>query len=294
MPRGKLSLKTSAGAEPLDCSTPGALTRLYDYLTLEVPEEDQRAVLHELARSSGVDPGAPGRNTLMTWDEIRKIAAHPLVGIGAHTVNHFNLKRLSEESARREMTDVRRILEAELGETPRHLAYPYGYASAVGCREVLMAKEAGYVSAVTTRHGVLRAAHANHLHALPRISINGRYQRVAHVRTMLSGITTPLANRGKMLVDGLSGVDSALRPWRQDQPFDDAHGGQDPQNPGQEEKRQVNQRSRLRQLGDRHHGRDQRIGDHQDDQQNGADEFFQADGHVGPLWPSHNASPEKV
>jgi peptidoglycan/xylan/chitin deacetylase (PgdA/CDA1 family) len=197
---GKLSLKTSAGREPLDCATPGALRRLYDYLTLEVREEDQRAVLHELALASGVDPRAPGRNTLMTWDEIREIAAHPLVGIGAHTVNHFNLKRLSEEAARREMTDVRRILETELGETPRHLAYPYGYASAVGCREVLMAKEAGYVSAVTTRHGVLRAAHANHLHALPRISINGRYQRVAHVRTMLSGITTPLANRGKMLV----------------------------------------------------------------------------------------------
>ena len=53
---------------------------------------------------------------------------------------------------------------------------------------------------MTTRHGVLRAEHANHLHALPRISVNGRYQRVAHIRTMLSGITTPLANAGKMLV----------------------------------------------------------------------------------------------
>ncbi len=199
-----LSLETPAGTETIDCSTSArkylANARLHDYLTLEVREEDQRAVLHGLARSSGVDPGAPGRNTLMNWDEIRKIAAHPLVEIGAHTVNHFNLKRLSAESARREMTDVRHILEAELGTTPRHLAYPYGYASAVGRREVLIAKEAGYASAVTTRHGVLRAAHAKHLHALPRISVNGRYQRVAHIRTMLSGITTPLANRGRMLV----------------------------------------------------------------------------------------------
>ena len=32
------------------------------------------------------------------------------------------------------------------------------------------------------------------------ISVNGRYQRVAHIRTMLSGVTTPLANAGKMLV----------------------------------------------------------------------------------------------
>ena len=38
------------------------------------------------------------------------------------------------------------------------------------------------------------------LHALPRISVNGRYQRVAHIRTMLSGVTTPLANAGKMVV----------------------------------------------------------------------------------------------
>jgi hypothetical protein len=47
---------------------------------------------------------------------------------------------------------------------------------------------------------VLRAEHAKHLHALPRISINGRYQQVAHIRTMLSGVTTPLANYGKLLV----------------------------------------------------------------------------------------------
>ncbi|TIW85897.1 MAG: polysaccharide deacetylase, partial [Mesorhizobium sp.] len=38
------------------------------------------------------------------------------------------------------------------------------------------------------------------LHALPRISVNGRYQSLHHIRTMLSGVTTPLANAGKMLV----------------------------------------------------------------------------------------------
>ncbi|TIW45748.1 MAG: polysaccharide deacetylase, partial [Mesorhizobium sp.] len=92
------------------------------------------------------------------------------------------------------------ILQAELGEAPRHFAYPYGYPSAVGDREVGIARDAGYASAVTTRHGVLRAEHADFLQALPRISVNGRYQSVAHIRTMLSGVTTPLANAGKMLV----------------------------------------------------------------------------------------------
>ncbi|TIO74581.1 MAG: polysaccharide deacetylase [Mesorhizobium sp.] len=198
-----LTLKTAKGSTVVDCSTPGrkvqAIARLNAWLTLEVPEEQQGAALRELARSNGIELGR-GPGTLMNWDEIRAMAAHPLVTIGAHTVNHRNLKRLSEADARHEIGEVRRILKQRLGLEPRHFAYPYGYASAVGCREVGFARDAGYVSAVTTRHGVLRAEHAGFLHALPRISVNGRYQSVAHIRTMLSGVTTPLANAGKMVV----------------------------------------------------------------------------------------------
>ncbi len=199
-----LELAARSGPVTIDCSTAArkyqANRRLHDHLTREIGEEDRRRALHELARAAGVDPDLPRRNTLMDWDEIRAISQHPLVSIGAHTVNHFNLKRLDPDRARREMSDVICILEQETGTRPRHLAYPYGYASAVGAREVQMAREIGYASAVTTRHGVLRAGHAAHLHALPRISVNGRYQRVAHIRTMLSGVTTPLANNGRMLV----------------------------------------------------------------------------------------------
>ncbi|MBZ9980277.1 polysaccharide deacetylase family protein [Mesorhizobium sp. BR-1-1-8] len=200
----RLTLTTSDGQTTIDCTSPAkklqAIARLHTYLTTEVREEDLRAVLRELAHAKGVDAGRPRVATLMTWSEIRAIAAHPLVTIGAHTINHSNLKRLSEADARHEIVGVKSILRAELGEEPRHFAYPYGYASAVGCREVGFVRDAGYTSAVTTRHGVLRAAHAGFLHALPRISVNGRYQNLAHIRTMLSGVTTPLANAGKMVV----------------------------------------------------------------------------------------------
>ncbi|MCX7305685.1 MAG: polysaccharide deacetylase family protein [Hyphomicrobiales bacterium] len=195
-----LELTRPGGAQALDCTRPDALPRLYDHLTKEVAEEEQRAVVRAFAAVAGVDAGDAARKTLMAWSDIRSIAANPLVSIGAHTMNHYNLKRLSAEAARREMSDVLSRLAAEIGAEPRHLAYPYGFASAVGCREVGLAREVGYLSAVTTRHGVLRAAHADHLLALPRISVNGRYQRLSHIRTMLSGITTPLANRGRMLV----------------------------------------------------------------------------------------------
>jgi peptidoglycan/xylan/chitin deacetylase (PgdA/CDA1 family) len=202
--RDMLTVAMPNGPVTIDCSTPAkkrqANARLQHHLTDGVREEDQGAVLREWARSAGVDADRPRRATLMSWDDIRSVAAHRLVTIGAHTINHRNLKRLAEADARHEIVEVRRILQAQLGEEPRHLAYPYGYASAVGCREADLAREAGYVSAVTTRHGLLHPEHAGFLHALPRISVNGRYQSIAHIRTMLSGVTTPLANAGKMVV----------------------------------------------------------------------------------------------
>ena len=80
------------------------------------------------------------------------------------------------------------------------MAFPYGFPSAVGEREVRLAEQVGFASAVTTRHGLIRPEHARHLRALPRISLNGRYQNVGYVRTMLSGVTTAMANSGRRLV----------------------------------------------------------------------------------------------
>ncbi|SMH44788.1 polysaccharide deacetylase family protein [Mesorhizobium australicum] len=200
----RLYIDTAKGRMAVDASTPVEKVRanvaIHDYLTTELPEEEQRRVIRALAAASGVDHARPSRETLMTWDEVRRASRHPLLTIGAHTLHHFNLKRLSEEQVRREMSDGVKYLEIELGQTPRHLAYPYGYETAVGAREARIAAELGFATAVTTRHGVLYPAHAGHLHALPRISINGRYQQVGHIKTMVNGVTTPLANRGRTFV----------------------------------------------------------------------------------------------
>lgn len=194
----------SAGREILlDASTPSnksaAVRRLQNHLTSEIPEEQQMLSLRNLAEANGSDLSV-GREALMDWSELGAIAAHPLVTIGAHSVHHYNLKRLPTEAVLRELRESAEILESRLGTKPRHLAYPYGYESAVGPREVQLARETGYTSAVTTRHGLIQPEHAGHLHALPRISVNGRYQQVGYIRTMLSGVTTALANRGKRVV----------------------------------------------------------------------------------------------
>jgi peptidoglycan/xylan/chitin deacetylase (PgdA/CDA1 family) len=197
--RNTLYVPTGQGTLPLDCSSPKARQeawrRLSAHFTTTLPERDIQAALDALV-GRGEAMGGP----FMDWDQLRAIARHDLVDLGAHTINHVNLKRLEESDALEEMVASARIIESETGSRPRHFAYPYGYEAAVGAREVGLARAAGFASAVTTRHGILTSEHADHLHALPRISLNGRHQNVGHVRTMLSGFTTALANRGRRTV----------------------------------------------------------------------------------------------
>jgi peptidoglycan/xylan/chitin deacetylase (PgdA/CDA1 family) len=193
-----------SGPVRLDSSTPvqkrAANRWLQDHFSKRVSEAERDGLVAALAIAHGVDPDQPRRDLLMDWNELARVAAHPLITIGAHTVNHFNLRRLDEADALSEMVGSADMLEERLGRRPRHLAYPYGFAEAAGAREVDLARRAGFATAVTTRHGLLQPGHAAHVHALPRISVNGRYQRLAHMRTLLSGVTTPLANSGKRLV----------------------------------------------------------------------------------------------
>jgi peptidoglycan/xylan/chitin deacetylase (PgdA/CDA1 family) len=170
---------------------------LMERLTNEIAEEDQQDFLRKIG---ALPESAENGRRFMNWNEIRQLSVHSLATIGAHTVHHYNLRRLTEPAALEEMAASAAAIEAETGKRPVHLAYPYGYERAVGPREVALAREAGFVSAVTTRHGVLHADHAHHIHALPRISINGNFQRLSYVRTLLSGLTTPLSNGGRRVV----------------------------------------------------------------------------------------------
>ena len=131
----------------------------------------------------------------MDWDEIAGMAADPLVTIGAHTVSHPMLAKLTVEAARAEILDGVRAIAARLGRSPSHFSYPVGAPDAAGPREFALAAGAGFKTAVTTRPGVLFPDHVRHLTALPRISVNGEFQRLRYLDVLLSGAPTALRNR---------------------------------------------------------------------------------------------------
>ena len=86
------------------------------------------------------------------------------------------------------------IIEAALGKRPEHFAYPVGDPTSAGQREFRIAADLGFKTAVTTRPGVIFKEHANHLLALPRVSLNGEFQRSRYASVLVSGAATGLWN----------------------------------------------------------------------------------------------------
>lgn len=160
----------------------------------DMPELQARAIVAALAAAHGLAGDALCREMIMGWDEVRRMAADPLVTVGAHTCRHLALAKLDDATARAEMAQSIARLERELGRPCRHFSYPYGCESTAGPREFSVARELGMRTAVTTDKGLIQRCHARRLTALPRFSLNGDYQDVRYLKVMLSGLPFALWN----------------------------------------------------------------------------------------------------
>jgi len=172
-----------------------AFAETYWWLRQRATEDDLREAIRDLAARYEVDILAFCAELCMDWDELADMARDPLVTIGAHTVNHFILKKVPDDVVRAEMRMSSAAIEARLGQRPEHFAYPVGDATAAGPREFRIASELGFKTAVTTRPGVIFPEHRDHLLALPRVSLNGEFQKLRYFRVLMAGAATGLANR---------------------------------------------------------------------------------------------------
>ena len=159
-----------------------------------IDEKEARGIVRELCRGIAYDPDETARDLLMNWDDLRAFCHDPIVTIGAHTVSHFALAKLSPAEAQHEMEVGARRIEQELGVRPRHFSYPYGSEQTAGEREFRIAKELGFKTAVTTRKGLIHGDHSKSLTALPRVSLNGDFQDQRYLSVMLSGAPFALYN----------------------------------------------------------------------------------------------------
>src|SRR5262249_20644660 len=100
-------------------------------------------------------------------DELRRLAAGEWIEIGAHTVTHPRLPRLSRDQQLAELRASKLELERLLEGPVRSFAYPHG---AFDLTSVACVREAGFACAVTIEPGA--AASGTPALELPRFGVS--------------------------------------------------------------------------------------------------------------------------
>ena len=112
------------------------------------------------------------QNTLcVDWKKIEEVMNDPLFTLGAHTCHHYNLKALPTlEAVKEEVKAGLLDFEKNLGIVPKIFAYPFGSVNEVGKREVIAARELGFLYAFKSFGGGIKTL--TNPTALPRIAFH--------------------------------------------------------------------------------------------------------------------------
>jgi peptidoglycan/xylan/chitin deacetylase (PgdA/CDA1 family) len=153
------SIETPGGAAVSLATTAERLAALASTLShlKSRPDEEARRTMDALLDTLSVTDSKAFKNLMLSWDDV-----HALTGlgfsIGAHTVNHPILSRVSAQRAWTEILGSRTMIETALGHAPSAFAYPNGRAEDYTATVTSMVREAGFTCALTTRFGLNTAA----------------------------------------------------------------------------------------------------------------------------------------
>ncbi len=152
--------KISHLAAPTNADLPAWPDSARERIYLEVCEilralgaKERERVMQELRASLGVTAPTPSRSLLLSRDELRRLAAHPLVEIGSHGVDHVVLANLDPAAQAEEIGTGLRLLEQALERRVQSFAYPYGSPWDVGQRTIAIVRELGLREACANTPG---------------------------------------------------------------------------------------------------------------------------------------------
>jgi len=118
-----------------------------------VPDEERHRGLDELLTALGVTDQRIFKNLMLSWDDVHAVRGLGFT-IGAHTVNHPILSRVTPQRAWTEILGSRTMIESACGAAPRAFAYPNGGTEDYTETVKRLVREAGFTCAVTTRFGL--------------------------------------------------------------------------------------------------------------------------------------------
>jgi peptidoglycan/xylan/chitin deacetylase (PgdA/CDA1 family) len=194
----RVSLVMDRKEQRFDIAGASEKYQLYEFLESwmrSLAPSDLSFAIKDLCTRYSVDLAALSRGSSLDWGDLATLAADPLVTIGSATVNYPVLSNLKDADALREMTMGAMVGQAAFHRDIRHFAYPFGDRASFRRQHVGMAESAGFVSAVSAIPGVVETAGRTSLHALPRVSWDGRQHSLRAMRVIVSGATFPRSRR---------------------------------------------------------------------------------------------------
>ena len=93
------------------------------------------------------------RDLALSWEQLREMVSSGLCTVGAHTMSHPSLLRISEQEAETELLESKKMIESQLGVEVRHLSYPHSMTSE---SIQYLVKKTGYKSATLGYGGTIR------------------------------------------------------------------------------------------------------------------------------------------
>ncbi len=141
------------------------------------------------------DPGdarAARRYLLLNPQELRQLVTQGMT-VGAHTLSHPLLAKMSPELAEQEIRECRSRLESCLQQEVWALAYPFGHEGSAGAREMAMAEVAGYACSFFNHGGGLLRRTSPRF-ALPRAHVTAE-MNLPEFEAHLSGFHEGLQRR---------------------------------------------------------------------------------------------------
>ncbi|MEQ8205106.1 MAG: polysaccharide deacetylase family protein, partial [Woeseia sp.] len=127
--------------------------------------------LESLRQELGKNGQPAHYNRYMNWDQVKEMRAAG-IDFASHALSHRILCRMSDERCCEELQQSKALLESQLGEPVRAIAYPNGDHDE---RVIRKTREAGYTLAFATTSGLY--GKDNHPLSIPRMNVHENNSR---------------------------------------------------------------------------------------------------------------------
>ena len=130
------------------------------------PDSERDAAVTAVEQWAGFHPEPDPTSWPMAPDQLRELIADGLIDIGAHSVTHPMLSRLSSAERSIEIGQSRADCQRLTGRAPAAFAFPHGDADA---ESIALVRDAGFKIACTSQPDLVW--HAGDAHATPRVHV---------------------------------------------------------------------------------------------------------------------------